>query len=400
VEWLVFFSIFPLINIAGISITFYIFMIIAYIFTKNQKKLFKISTYVDLVLIMFLIFVGIGAVFSEESFRDRSPISIGVLMMQYVYWVIVALYVKTWIYEYDFYKLSRVVFWAAAVSSFYYAFLNSSYLVFSPNAFAYTIVVALPIGFYYVMRRYSFWLAALIGVGLVMAVLYSGSRTGTLLVGIELLLILSLSSKKFKITSLLFGAVLLPFILLSETLIEYEDMVSFKYEMADILEDYSPKIAHTLRMEENVMERDKSWLIRELMIQKGELIFEEHPFFGVGLGNFMFYRADLDIAKVSAQWLHENEDNYNTRSSQNSYLLILAEDGIFALISIVIVFFIILWNGFYYLWRFRNTAEIYIYIPFIALLFYGVILVTVQGAMFWILLGLAMTLTQHKRHLR
>ena len=176
------------------------------------------------------------------------------------------------------------------------------------------------------------------------------------------------------------------------------DIRQVKHGLADVLQDYSPKTSHRLRMEENVMERDKSWLIRELMWQQGKKTFAEHPFFGVGPGNFTRYYIGLDIVKVS-KWLHSTEKNYNARSSQNTYLLILAEDGIFAFVSILLVFFIVAWRGFFYVKTLRNNAEIYVYIPFIALLLYGFILGTIQGSLFWFLLGLALTLTQRKRHL-
>ncbi len=197
---------------------------------------------------------------------------------------------------------------------------------------------------------------------------------------------------------MIIGSFILPLIIVVFITLDQSDVRQMKLGLADVLEDYSPKIAHTLRMEDNILERDKSWLLRELMWQKGERIFEEYPFFGVGPGNFTKYYVQLDIGSVS-EWLHGSESRYNSKSSQNSYLKIIAEDGIFALISFLIVFLIIFWRGFYYIKTFKNNAEIYIYIPFVALSFYGFILVTIQGALFWLLLGLALTLTQRKGHL-
>jgi len=397
-NWLVFFSVFPLIKIAGISITFFIFLMIAYTFIKQKKKLFKITTYADIFLILFLVFVAIGAVLSEESFREREVFSIFQLTIQYVYWVVLALFIKTWIYEYDFYKLSRVILVAAIVSVVYYLFFNRFYSIYAPNAFAYVIVTVMPLGFYYVMQRFSLPVAMLIGAWFVVGVLFSESRTGLVLTIVELLLLFGLSSRRMKEVALGFTALLIPLMVLFAVSYDEAKMDSAKYALADMIEDYSPKIAHTLRMKENVLERDKSWLIRELMLQKGERIFEEHPFFGVGVGNFMYYSASLDIRGVS-HWLHEDEENYNQRSSQNSYLMILAEDGIFALVSIMIVLVMIVWRGFYYVRTFRESAEIYVYVPFVTLLFYGVVLVTVQGSLFWVVLGFALTLIQRKKQL-
>lgn len=397
-NWFVFFSVFPLINIVGISITFFIFLIIAYKFLRQKKKLFKITQYTDIFLLLFLFFVFIAVMLTEESFRDRSIFSIFKLMIQYVYWVILALFIKTWIYEFDFYRLSRVIFFALLASIVYYVTLNPFYEVFYSNSFAYVIVTAMPLAFYYLMKRFSISVILLISAGFVMGVLFSGSRTGTALTVFELMLLLSLGSKQLKKASMIIGVVFIPIALVLFISLDQSNIKQMKYGLADLLEDYSPKIAHTLRMEENVLNRDKGFLQRKLMQQKTEKIFYEYPFFGVGPGNFTKYYVELDIASIS-HWLKGSEKRYNRRSAQNSYFLILAENGIFSFVSILIVFLIIVWKGFYYVNTFKNNAEIYMYIPFIALLLYSFILVTTMGTLFWFLLGLALTLTQHKRYI-
>ena len=397
-NWFAFFSVFSLIKVGGISVTFFIFLIISYKFLKRKKKLFKITQWTDLFLVLFLIFVFIATILTEESFRDRSFFSIVKLMMQYAYWVILALFIKTWIYHFDFYKLSKMIFFASTVSIVYYVVLNPFYAIFYPNSFAYTIVVSMPLGLYYVMKRFSFKWVLLISFGFLLGVLFSGSRTGTALILFELMMLFSLGGKQLKKIAMVTGMFAIPLVMVAFISLEQSDVRRMKLGLADILQDYSPKIAHTLRMEENVFERDKSWLIRELMLQKGKKIFEEHPFFGVGPGNFTSYYTDLNIASVS-KWLHRSKANYNKRSSQNSYLMILSESGIFAFSSLLIVFLIILIKGFYYVRKFKDSAEIYIYIPFVALLFYGVILVTTMGTLFWLLLGLSLALTQRREHL-
>lgn len=397
-NWFAFFSVFPLIKIGGISITFFIFLVIIYKFLKRKKKLFKITQWADVFLVLFLIFVFIAAILTEESYRNRNFFSIVKIMVQYVYWVTVALFIKTWIYEFDFYKLSRIFFFSAVFSVVYYVTINSFYLVYYPNVFAYVLVTVMPLGYYYAMKRFSISITLLISLGFVMGVLISGSRTGTALIVFELMLLLSLGSKQLKKASIVMGGFAVPIVLILFISLDQSDIKQVKHGLADVLEDYSPKIAHSLRMEESVMDRDKSLLIRKLMIQKGITIFDEHPFFGVGPGNFTNYYTELDIVGIS-HWLHGSEERYNRTSSQNSYLMIIAEDGIFAISSILTVFFIILWKGFDYVKSFRNNAEIYIYIPFVALLFYSFILVTTMGTLFWLLFGLTLTLSQRNRNL-
>jgi O-antigen ligase len=392
------FSIIPLIKIAGISITFPLFLMIAVTFLKHKKKLFKITQWTDIFLILFLIFVFISWILQEDTYKDRTLLSIVKLMIQYSYWVVVALFIKTWIYQYDFYKLSRTFFYATVASIIYYITLNHIYLVFYPNVLAYTVVATVPIGYYYVMKRFSIFVASLISLGVIFGVMLSGSRTGTILSILEMILIFSLGSVRLKKISLVGIVFAIPMSIVMYMSLDQTSIQEGKYVLADMIEDYSPKIAHTLRMEENVLERDKSLLIRKLMIQKGEKIFEEHPLFGVGPGNFARYYVELDIVGIS-HWLHGTEEKYNMRSSQNSYLMILAENGIFALSCLLIVFFLILKKGFNYIKTFENNAEVYVYIPFLTLLFYGVILVTTMGTLFWLILGLALTVTDRQRKL-
>lgn len=398
-NWFAFFCVFPLIKIGGISITFFIFLVIAYNFLRQKRKLFKITHSTDIFLLLFLLFVSIAALLSEESFRDRSTVSIIKIMVQYIYWVVLALFIKTWIYNFDFYKVSRSIFFATAISVAYYVILNPFYPIFYPNSFAYTLVTAMPLGFYYLVKRLPIQYVLLVLGGVVMGILYSGSRMGTALILMEILLLLSLGNNRFKKGTLLIGGIFIPlltilFFILNPNLDQTTH--SMKNATADILENYSPKIAHTLRMQENVFDRDKGFLQRILMKQKTLKIFDEHPFFGIGPGNFTKYYVTLDIAVVS-HWLAGSERRYNTRSAQNSYFLIIAEDGIFAFVSIFIVFLIIIFKGFHFVLSLKDNVEIYIYIPFMALLLYSFILVTTQGALFWFLLGLTLTLTHRNR---
>jgi len=71
--------------------------------------------------------------------------------------------------------------------------------------------------------------------------------------------------------------------------------------------------------------QDKSWQIRLLMIQKGERLFAESPVFGVGLGQFRYSSADLDIPDVLA---YSNQEDFNQRSAHNSFVMLLAEGGL------------------------------------------------------------------------
>jgi len=395
-NWFAFFSIFPLIKITGISITFFLFLILSYIFLKNNKKLFRITSYADIFLLLFLFFIFISAVFTEDSYDDRGIISIIKLTTQYIYWVVLALFIKTWIYRFNYLELSKYMFYAILISIFYYKTVNPFYSIFYPNSIAYAIVVAVPLGYYYMSQKFTFKMILFISVIFLIGMILTESRTGTALLLVELILLISFSSNKLKKATYTLILLSVPTILLFSMTINQSDITKFKYYMADNIENIAPKFAYTLRMQENIASRDKSVLARLVMIQKGERIFDKHPFFGIGIGNWMHYSIKLDIMSIT-HWLKDDQVRENRRSSQNTYIMILGESGIFALVLLLLVFIIIFFHGFKSLFDVSQTKERSIYIPFLMLIFYGFILVTIQGALFWLLLGFSLTLRNKQK---
>jgi len=73
------------------------------------------------------------------------------------------------------------------------------------------------------------------------------------------------------------------------------------------------------------LEQDKSYAIRELMIQKGLEMFRQNPLFGVGVGRFTAASVPLDIPPLLR---YAGEELFNVKSSHNSYIAVLAETGL------------------------------------------------------------------------
>jgi O-antigen ligase len=382
--------------------TLILFLIITYKFIKKKVPLFKVTNFSDVLLLVFFICVLISAILIEEGFRHKSAFDVFKLVIQYFYWIVISLFIKTWIYEFDFYRLSRIFFLSTVISIVYYVFFNNFYIVFYDNELSYVLIITIPLSWYYVSRRMSFLSKILIFILFFAGIIATNSRTGLLLFLLEFIIILGFKNKISKIFSTILFATLVSIaltisIFLTNSDIDYK-VNKIGLETANVIEGYSPKIAHNLRMEESVFDRDKSWLFRELMWQKTYNIFNEYPFFGVGAGNFRYYEAKLDLDSIS-QHLNRSTKSYNSRSPQNSFAMILSENGIFALFSIVLVIISILVKGFHSVYASKNQVEFYVYIVFIMICIYSFILVTVMGSLFWLFLGLALTLTQRKRHI-
>lgn len=72
------------------------------------------------------------------------------------------------------------------------------------------------------------------------------------------------------------------------------------------------------------LESDKPFQTRLVLVEKGLLLFESRPLFGVGLGRFTAERAALDSSRTP--WASGEE--INSRSPHNAYIKVLAETGV------------------------------------------------------------------------
>lgn len=115
----------------------------------------------------------------------------------------------------------------------------------------------------------------------------------------------------------------------------------------------------------------------------GYLVWKENPILGTGTKSFN---------KSCTELLEINKEILCAPHAHNLYIEILVNTGIIGIIILIIYIFNILREIKKILFKKNNTIYIYLFIIFIAELFplrsYGSILTTVNGSMFWYLLGL------------
>lgn len=90
------------------------------------------------------------------------------------------------------------------------------------------------------------------------------------------------------------------------------------------------------------LEQDKSYMIRQLMIQKGERLFLQSPVIGVGVGRFTKSSVPLDIPKVLG---YAGQAHFDVKSSHNSYLDLLAESGLAGAVPFAVLLILLSWRG-------------------------------------------------------
>ncbi|GEM_PF-654736 len=185
---------------------------------------------------------------------------------------------------------------------------------------------------FFMMVRANGWKRILAVSGFVMmlaAVAGNGSRSSWFTVALGVLISVGLYSFSRQVTLSRITWVMLLLVVLTVGVISFlPDEV-----MAPILERFS-----TL---ENV-EEEGSFGVRELMIQKGVKLFLTNPLLGVGPGRFREVSVPLDIPY---NLVDNSQAHFDRKSSHNSYISLLAESGLVAVIPLAVLLLILTVRG-------------------------------------------------------
>jgi O-antigen ligase len=91
------------------------------------------------------------------------------------------------------------------------------------------------------------------------------------------------------------------------------------------------------------LEEDKSYAIRQLMIQKGVHLFESSPWIGVGVSRWTKEYTPLEIPRILQ---YAGQEHFDTKSSHNSYVSFLAENGVVGAIPLALLLLILAVQGY------------------------------------------------------
>ncbi len=384
----VFFLPIGIVKIAGISITFFIFLIIVYLFLKKRKKLFRIQYLTDYMLIVFFTILIISIIFAEETFRPLGISADLKTIVRLIYWMTLALFIKTWSDRFDFYQISKYMFFGVLATIAFYYTLNISMEIMTQNSFAYVLVLGIPFSMYYLFKKYSFIVVFPFSALFFYFALASTSRAGAIIVFIQLIILL-FTAKYIRKKTLLF----LSFILLPLFFALYANFDTYKMDLADTLQPYSPDLSNLIAGGDQRLSIDKSWLDRKQMIVKGLTIFDEHPFLGIGFSHFKYYWVNMDII---SPYLNKSMAFYNRLSAHNTYIQVLAGAGIFALSILLLLELIVVKKGFKILIQFRFTPQTFIFVSFLGMIIYFYVIAAGMGAVTWFVFGYGLSLLHTK----
>jgi len=370
-------------KIAGISVTFYIFLYIVYLFLKNKKKIFRLKKISDYLVPIFFFILILSMIYGESTYRYRGEYIDYKLGIQMVYWTILTLFLKTWVDKLNFYLLGKYLFFGLLIVIVAHFTLGA----ITQNSFAYTMVLLVPIVLYYVFRKFSSLNVIMISSLLLIAALASGSRSGAAIVFLQIVLYF-LSAKLIRKKTLGLTISFLALILLLSTLL----FNTLRIEISDSIRPLNEDLATLISQTDQVLEKDKSWLERKQYVIKGIHIFEEHPLLGIGAGRFKYYWVDMEVipALGKSLWF------LNQHSPHNSYIQVLAGSGIIALAVMLLIQFLVLKKSIKILFSFKFDYRLSIILSFLGMSIYFYVIAQAIGSITWVVMGLGLSLLGRK----
>lgn len=388
-----FFLAFPVVDVFGFSLTFYIFALIIFNYVRNSIEFIKKGRK-NWLFWVFLLCAAISSIFHPPLIKDISPIVTIRNVTQVTYWVVLALYIKSNYYRINWYSFTKYLFWGLVLLVFVYYFfpikLSTGFVDInfkqSRNGFVFNTLNFFPLIFWYVRNSKFKKYTILIIVYFVAALLISNGRAGFVLILFQSLLLLPAIKKEW---TFLFRLSLMGVIFLISSWMLLEDS-NIMTRISHSVESINPRAASLISKtgRDGDLSQDESWLIRKLMVDKSLEIFYEYPLLGVGWFNFSNYSTELNTLSNYEMLTSENNDYWNTRSAHNSYAQILGEGGILGFIllililmpTVVIIFKRILIGGF----RMNDLPLITMF----TLLIYFYVISSLTGAGPWLVIGL------------
>jgi len=393
--WLIifaFFLAFPAIDIAGISITFFIFFIIIGIHVW-RKITFITKDKTNKWLILFFIAGTISTFFHPPLYREVTFLADFKTVSQYAYWILLAMYVRSNFHLIDWWRISRGLFWGLAilvVGQYFWPLKVDSELISiafraSRNGFVYNVLCFFPFLLWYLNYSSLKRISPLLMLLLIFSVLISNGRAGFILIILQAIFIGIIIYPKLK------RVFYIAFILFAMFFViwQFYSDLGIITKVSKAVENINPRMAATIEKEgsEGDLTLDKSWLLRKLMVEKSIAIVRAYPVFGVGWLHFDKYSTKLDTSGEFRRFSGRSQEYLNSRSSHNSYAMYMAEGGLVGFFLLVIILLVALIP---LLRKFLINSLTMNDIPLIALatlLIYFYAITAITGANTWFIIG-------------
>ncbi len=383
----------------GTSVSFYIFLYIAYRVYTLTGYLVKLTSWYDWLFILFPTIALISLIFAPYSERSPGFLADAQIWLQYVYWMSLALFIKTHGYRFDWKLMLATIFWAVnlLIISFYFFHVKFSFsfvffsLSIPRNAYVFQLLCLVPLCLFYVKYRYNIIIFLFFLVFYPLMILLSEGRAGSIIIIIEIFLVVYLFSGRLqKVLRFLLLPIIFVGVFFYTNYVPTDDSIE---SVSGFVDNYNPRLASLIKGKgEGDLKFDKSWLIRELMIEKSRYLVQQSPIFGVGLHHFKNFDYDFNISFASGSQYNRlkymNNDFYNTRSAHNSYFQLLAETGYVGLSIILLIIFVQVITFLFKLFKKPNISLV-LCCGLLGISIHYYVISSITGAVGWFVLGIA-----------
>jgi O-antigen ligase len=140
------------------------------------------------------------------------------------------------------------------------------------------------------------------------------------------------------------------------------------------------------------LEQDKSYVFRQMMVQKGLKLFKESPLIGVGASRFRKESAELELSGVFQLY---SQSRFDRKSAHNSYIGFLAESGLVGSIPLGLLILLLAFKGFKAaLWQTRSEElwALSILTSFLGMSIHMWTISALAGTVTWFVYGLVAAL--------
>ncbi|MCU0441483.1 MAG: O-antigen ligase family protein [Bacteroidia bacterium] len=320
-KWLAITMSCPILLIGGLNVSMLVVFVLWYQLAQ-KKSLLQFSNASQLLPLFF----GLAAITSTINLigeQESLALALAVLP-NYLYWCIMVWIFITVRHEIPYQHIAKYIWIGIVILTLYYVgFRQFSIPGFltnpSPNSYSLLIIAFASPACYYIYKQYGIMRSMFLLALLLIVLISEGRRAGSVLTFLSCTI--AIFFPNLKVQTLVIGLALSMLIgigLMSET---GEDLVLAA----------NPRIHELLYESDKVVLEDRSYLTRQLMIEKSLIIFRENPLLGIGLNNFTNVSVDL-VGEFEGSEFVVNKEGMNDKSAHNSYANMLAEGGLFLIL--------------------------------------------------------------------
>lgn len=296
-KYFLIFTAWPIFNI-GVSITLYLFFFLVREVNNHQSQRFLKPDFYSNKFYLFAFIALLSLIFAPWDKLNTSLFDDIQMQIQYIYWILVSVFFMNIFKHIEKYEFGKFIFWGLFLHSIHFFFFNfylpipfiRTYV--SRNGFVYTLLALWPLASGFVYAKYGKSKGNLSLFIVLFLMLLTDGRAGVVIILIENIFIYFIHNKS---NAKLIRMLLLVFVPLFVGLGSEIATDENRNKLGNMASEISPRIGEFIKGEGTGgdLTFDKSWLTRRLMISKGFEIIQDYPLFGVGIGHYTDYQAEL-----------------------------------------------------------------------------------------------------------